>query len=415
MSKEIDLAGLWEGELSGDDQGKAWLNLYCDEQESNEEIRSYKGSALFRSKPNNVALYYDVEIIVENATNQISTSNLYNIHFSAYKSIQDFSETRITQKPYKGKMCDLSFREDKLSGKWQAIGGDEAGEWEINGNLSFSRCSREDIFKTIQPKKISSHDLIKELNTIYPNGFYQSVIFRGQSSTKWKLKTSFHRTKKAKELDALKTFMLDYLPELANSINSESKNSLQLQRGWFKEIHSITKTEYLICSILSIAQHHGHPTPLLDWTYSPHVATFFANQTSQSNISTARIFALNKKCLDKLEKRGNFVFDENFANLITIPAIHSSDNPRSVPQQSLFTFSTIGEIESYLELLDYLTLSGEIPNQHEFAQPQRLLHRFDIDFSESFLTELDTMGINFASLFPGLEGICKSLKQRHFS
>ncbi|MFN5540611.1 MAG: hypothetical protein ACK481_11255, partial [Candidatus Melainabacteria bacterium] len=122
MSNEIDLAGLWEGELSGDDQGKAWLNLYCDEQESNEEIRSYKGSAIFRSKPNNVAFYYDVEIIVENATNQINISNLYNIHFSAHESIQDFNQILNINKPYKGKMCDLSFREDKLSGKWQAIG-----------------------------------------------------------------------------------------------------------------------------------------------------------------------------------------------------------------------------------------------------------------------------------------------------
>lgn len=91
------------------------------------------------------------------------------------------------------------------------------------------------------------------INTI--DQFSELFIYRGVSKSNYKLIPSIARNKPKIDLVSLENSMMLIFKKQAQSIlKFEPKNELE----W-----------------LSLAQHHGLPTRLLDWSTSPLVALFF--------------------------------------------------------------------------------------------------------------------------------------------
>lgn len=209
----------------------------------------------------------------------------------------------------------------------------------------------------------------------------QGTVYRGQSQN-WALQTSFHRAGRADLVDYLDRI----LPDVERYTGATTGKSVNLS------------DYYALGGFLNLLQHHGFPTPLLDWTNSPYVAAFFAFEAkSISDKSDAIIFTFDSENWTK--RWGNTVAVRTPVAEITTFVLPSVGNNRALPQQALTMYSNYHDIETLLK-----DGGGEI-------------RAITIPASErqKVMKELELMGITWGSMYPGLDGLCKQLKYKHFN
>lgn len=290
----------------------------------------------------------------------------------------------------------------EVTGKDNVFGGKcfFNGNEEVEFTLHRSNMKSSSVFS----KQMSWNDF-KKLEWVKDDMQAENVsdlIFRGQDDSGKVLSTSFHREGR----NDLFRYREENVRWLIYYINPVSPYQYDLN------------SSEDIGSVLSLAQHYGFPTPFLDWTESPYVAAYFAYESFQSeqenHSGNVSVFAFNRKVWKEYRKEGDLrsrrlpifeLVDPRPTFTVRNPAIRIG-NERALPQQSIVTFTNIVDIEKFIKT-------------NEEEDNKRYLMRIDLPVKGeergNALKELRLMGIHAGSLFPGMEGICKSLKEKYFS
>ncbi|MEX3639902.1 FRG domain-containing protein [Paraburkholderia sp. BR14320] len=219
----------------------------------------------------------------------------------------------------------------------------------------------------------------------------RKFVFRGQQNKAWRLRSNFHRTGRR---DLVKYTWND-LPLLHRHLSARTRHLFDRsnpdENGAF----------------LHLAQHHGFPTPLIDWTYSPYVAAFFAfkkmsvSDSQKRGTPNVRIFLFDQDQWRSDARQISFTaaMPPHFSLLEFL----SVENERLIPQQALSGLTNVDDVETYI--------AG-----FEQRANKRYLFAIDIPANErkQVMKELALMGITAGSLFPGLDGSCEELRERLF-
>lgn len=223
------------------------------------------------------------------------------------------------------------------------------------------------------------------------SGPYLNWAFRGQENAEWPM-----WSKLARELRNRGVQPAYWLKQELHIIGTFQRKSYH----FVAKVAEIDDTPRW----LALMQHHGAPTRLLDFSWSPYVAAFFALEPATKD---SAVWAVNSLKL----KSYNF-------------GPYSGANPRPIsPRQVLSDVGARGRQavvfgEPYFKNQRLIAQSGTFAWARDITRPleeilgqglvAKLVFR-GIDVRRQGLAELYRMNITHATLFPDLDGLARSM------
>jgi len=215
-----------------------------------------------------------------------------------------------------------------------------------------------------------------------------------------------------------------------------------LLRNFRKYAQSVAGELGSFWHLLSVAQHHGLPTRLLDWTYSPYVALHFATSDLEKFDTDGVIWIVDfvqahdllpETLRDLLSTEGAQAFTVELLSSLRHRQTHSPQDKSSFHEfvESLTEFDALGEEEEFLLFFEPPSMYQRIVNQFALfsimSNPRRRIDDWLADnpslrrriiipaaLKWECRDKLDQCNITERVLFPGLDGLSSWLR-RHYS
>jgi hypothetical protein len=165
---------------------------------------------------------------------------------------------------------------------------------------------------------------------------------------------------------------------------------------------------------MSLMQHYGLPTRLLDWSRSPLIAAFFATENYRNfPLNDAGVWVLAPGLLNEGEGFGKCIFpaDANTIQDMLLPAFKEYEQNPKIYDKIIACYSTENNLRMYSQQSCF-TIHNSLRRLENICN-KNTLYKIIIpeDKRAYFLNSLEVFGITESFVYPDLDHISNDLKR----
>lgn len=266
----------------------------------------------------------------------------------------------------------------------------------------------EEIIRTQNRQQVS-----KKIDAISQIGPYSPTLFRGQPDSEFGLDTTLERViGKNKRVYFYLGIISKILPEIEAFIGKKwDINDSDLIKETNSYLDMPEELTRFPLGYMTYLRHFGFPSPLLDWSFSPFVAAYFAFRNLASEAKSVAIFQYQQVYNHSALQRKRSI-------ITPLPIEDVQNNQRHYLQQSIYTIcvNSDTEIPYFSPHESVYEIANEVDKFKDYDKGE-FLKKYVLPASEreNALLNLELHNINSFSLMGSEESLLETLFIRHAS